>query len=160
MTVRKNLLIVGHAPSPNAIELFEALGRGADSPDIEHVKTQTRSAFACTHEDVLQANALILFTTENFGYMNGALKDFFERIYYPCLQDNKRNEAKPYSLVVKAGQDGTGATQSVLKIVTGLKWREAQPRLLCKGPHAPEFVTQCFEHGFTMAALLDNDIIG
>ncbi|MDG1905245.1 MAG: hypothetical protein P8I38_06440 [Arenicella sp.] len=155
----KSLLIVGHAPSPNAKALVDALLNGAQSDDIEAVHTKLLSPFECDAQDVLAADAIILFTTENFGYMNGALKDFFERIYYPCLQDLKRNEAKPYSLVVRAGLDGTGATESVQRIITGLKWREALPRLLCKGEHDLEFVTLCFEHGFTMAASLDNGII-
>ena len=155
----KKLLIIAHTPSPNTQRLAQAILDGASSSDISGVSAKLCSPFECDAERVLEQDAIILFTTENFGYMNGALKDFFERIYYPCLQDLKRNEAKPYSLVVKAGLDGTGATESVQRIITGLKWREALPRLLCKGEHDLEFVTLCFEHGFTMAASLDNGII-
>ena len=79
----KSLLIVGHAPSPNAKALVDALLNGAQSDDIEAVHTKLLSPFECDAQDVLAADAIILFTTENFGYMNGALKDFFERIYYP-----------------------------------------------------------------------------
>ncbi len=155
----KQLLIVGHAPSSNALAMFDALSLGARSDQVEAVEVISKSPFACEADDVLAADAIILFTTENFAYMNGALKDFFERIYYPCIESPKTNEAKPYSLVVKAGQDGTGATNSVQRIINGLKWREALPTLVCKGPHSSEFVDQCFEHGFTMAASLDNGII-
>ena len=155
----KQLLIIGHAPSPNAQSLCNALLEGAQDKQIETVSSKLKSPFDTTATDVLNANAIILFTTENFGYMNGALKDFFERVYYPCLEQPELNEAKAYSLVVKAGLDGTGATNSVQKIIVGLKWREAAPVLLCKGKYTKDFEAQCYEHAFTVAASLDANLI-
>ena len=90
--------------------------------------------------------------------MSGALKDFFERVYYPCLEADTRNEGKSYSLVIRAGLDGTGTDIAVHKITNGLKWREVQPMLLCHGEHQPVFIDRCRELGMTMAAGLDNDI--
>lgn len=158
-THNKTLLIIGHAPSDNSTLMFDAILAGANLPKKQNVTAIASSPFDVEAEHVQAADAVILFTTENFGYMNGALKDFFERIYYPCLENPESNEAKPYSLIIKAGLDGTGATQSVQKIVTGLKWREAAPLLLCKGPFEQQFVTRCFDHGLYMAALLDADLI-
>ena len=125
----------------------------------EHTHVELLSPFDCDAKRVLRADALILLTTENFGYMSGALKDFFERVYYPCLNDEKRNQAKPYALIIKAGLDGTGTDVSVHKIINGLRWREASPVLLCKGPFKQEFVDQCYELGQTMLAKLEADII-
>lgn len=118
-----------------------------------------KSPFDCDAEAVLAADALILFTTENFGYMSGALKDFFERIYYPCLDDEKRNQAKPFALVIKAGLDGTGTNIAVHKITTGLRWKEVNPLLLCKGDFDESFCEQCHELGQTMQARLEADMI-
>ncbi|NND81579.1 MAG: flavodoxin family protein [Gammaproteobacteria bacterium] len=154
----KKLLIVAHAPSPNTELLAAALLRGTQHPDIENVTCELRSPFDCDAELVLEQDAVVLFTTENFGYMSGALKDFFERIYYPCLEQPKRNESKPFALVVRAGLDGTGTDIAVHKITSGLKWREVQPMLLCHGDHRDEFIQQCEELGLTMAAGLDNGI--
>ncbi|MEZ5450137.1 MAG: hypothetical protein R3E89_14595 [Thiolinea sp.] len=75
-----------------------------------------RTPFEADADDVLAANGIILGTTENFGYMSGALKDFFERIYYPCLE---QTQGLSVALYVKAGLDGTGAC-SVERILTGL----------------------------------------
>jgi len=157
-SLQKQLLIVAHCPSENTRVLAEALHRGATHPDIETVNTELRSPFDCHALDVLSADAVILFTTENFGAMSGAIKDFFERIYYPCLEDELHNEGKPYALVIRAGLDGTGTNIGVHKIITGLKWKEVQATLLCKGDFQNEFVTQCEELGMTIAASLDNDL--
>ena len=155
----KSLLIVAHTPSPNTLKLGKALLRGAQAPEVSGVNAQLRSPFDCDAELVLDSDAIILFTTENFGYMSGALKDFFERIYYPCLEQPGRNEGKPFALVIRAGLDGTGTDIAVHKITTGLKWREAQALLLCHGDYSPEFETQCEELGMTIAASLEAGLI-
>ena len=85
----KRLLIVAHAPSPNTRRLLDAVVRGAGDPDIENVEVTSLSPFDATPDDVLAAQAIILGTTENLGYMSGALKDFFDRIYYPCLEQTQ-----------------------------------------------------------------------
>jgi NAD(P)H-dependent FMN reductase len=83
----KTLLLVAHAPSPNTRALFDAAVAGACDPAINHVRVAAHSPFEVTAEMVLGADALLLGTPENLGYMSGALKDFFDRIYNPCLAD-------------------------------------------------------------------------
>ena len=80
MTQRR-LLIVAHAPSPNTRRLLDAVVEGARSDEIENVEVVVLSPFDAGPEEVLAANAIILGTTENLGYMSGALKDFFDRSY-------------------------------------------------------------------------------
>ena len=155
----KHLLIIAHCPSPNTQAMADAILQGAQSIEAHGLECTLKSPFACDADDVLNADALILFTTENFGYMSGALKDFFERVYYPCLDKPKRNDAKPYSLVIKAGLDGTGTNIAVHKITKGLNWKEVSQTLLCKGAFKQEFIQQCHELGQTIAASLDADII-
>ncbi len=150
----KTLCIICHHPSPNTRSLFEALVRGANHPDCD-VITRALSPFDAKAEDVTHADALILGTTENFGYMSGALKDFFDRIYYPCLE---QTQGKPYALMIRAGIDGTGTKHAVNRIVSGLGWKPVQAELLCKGEFRPEFIDQCEEFGLTMAAGLDAGI--
>jgi len=154
----RKLLIVAHTPSPNTSILAEAIFDGTKTAEIGSVKSTLVSPFDCNAEMVLESDALILFTTENFGYMSGALKDFFERIYYPCLEQPDKNEATPFALVIRAGLDGTGTDIAVHKITSGLKWREVHETLICKGDFKDEFIAQCETLGLTIAASLDNDI--
>ncbi len=148
----KQLLIVGHVPSPNTQILRDAVERGARHPEIEGVEVTALSPFDAGPAHVKAANAIILGTTENLGYMSGALKDFFDRIYYPCLEET---EAKPYVLYLRAGLDGTGTMRAVKSITTGLRWKAVQEPLLCKGEYQDSFEADCEELGTLMAAGLE-----
>ncbi|HLG88748.1 MAG TPA: flavodoxin family protein [Alphaproteobacteria bacterium] len=148
----KRLLIVAHAPSPRTLELREAVLRGASSTDIEGVEIVMRPPLEAGPNDVLAAQAIILGTTENLGYMSGALKDFFDRSYYPCLE---LTQGLPYALYIRAGHDGTGTRRAVESIATGLRWRAVQEPLICRGEFKEEFIGQCEELGMAMAAGLE-----
>ncbi len=149
---KKRLLIVAHAPSPRTKRLRDAVVEGATSDDIENVEVVALAPLDAGPEDVLAASAIILGTTENLGYMSGALKDFFDRSYYPCLE---KTQALPYCLYIRAGHDGTGTRRGVETIVTGLRWRAVQEPLVCRGEWRDAFVEQCRELGAAMAAGLD-----
>jgi len=148
----KRLLVVAHAPSPNTRAMLDAVVEGAGSPDIEGVEVDARSPFDTAPEHVLGAGAIILGTTENLGYMSGALKDFFDRIYYPCLEET---QGLAYALYIRAGHDGTGTRRAVQTIVTGLRWRAVQKPLTCRGAWDEGFVEQYRELGMVMAAGLE-----
>lgn len=152
----KHLLIVAHNPSPNTQKLAKATLRGARHEDIEGVIAQHIPPLQAVAEDVLWADAIILGTTENFGYMSGALKDFFDRIYYPCLE---HTEAMPFAAYIRAGLDGTGTKIAIGKITTGLKWKAVQEPMILHGEYQPEYEMQCEELGMLMAASLESGII-
>ena len=99
--------------------------------------------------DVLAADAIVIGTTENFGAVAGLVKDFFERVYYPCLE---HTQGKPYALYVRAGQDGSGAVRDIERIAAGLRWRAVQPALILVGDYQPRFVDQCEQLGMAMSA--------
>ncbi len=152
----KHLLIVAHIPSDNTRRLRDAVVAGAGSPDIAGIERRVLTPFEAQPGDVLWADALILGTTENLGYMSGALKDFFDRIYYPCLD---LTQGKPYALYIRAGHDGTGTRRGIETIVTGLRWRAVREPLICRGAFQERFIGDCTELGAAVAASLEAGII-
>jgi multimeric flavodoxin WrbA len=155
MSSSKKLLIVAHAPSPNTERLRDAVAEGACDEAVEGVEVSVMSPFDAGPDDVRAADAIILGTTENLGYMSGALKDFFDRTYYPVLEEK---QGLPYCLYVRAGHDGTGTRRAVETIVTGLRWQRVRDDLLCRGDWDDDFVGQCRELGLHMAAGLEAGI--
>lgn len=151
----KQLLIVSNAPSDNTQRLVDAVLMGARHPDIENVSVQFKLPLDASATDVLNCDAILIGTTENFGYMSGLIKDFFERIYYPCLENT---QGKPFALYIRAGLDGTGTRVALEKITTGLRWKAVQPPLILQGEFTDSFLDDCRELGQLMSAGLDADI--
>lgn len=145
----KKLLIVAHAPSPNTTQLAEAVLKGARHPDITEIDSEWIPPLDTQPSDVLAADGIILGTTENLGYMSGALKDFFDRCYYPVLEEKQGLACAVY---IRAGLDGTGTRRALTGILTGLKWREVQQSHLYHGKWQAEFLSQAEELGMAMAA--------
>jgi len=112
-------------------------------------------AFDAGPEDVSWADGALLATPAHFGYMSGALKDFFERVYYPCLE---HTVGLPFALIVKGDTDVEGARASVERITTGMRWRRVLPPLLVVGEVRPQDVEDAAELGATLAAGLAEGI--
>jgi NAD(P)H-dependent FMN reductase len=117
------LLIVHHTPSPSMHTLLESVRAGATDPSITGVEVVVRPALSATVADVLDAEGFVLGTPANLGYMSGALKHFFDTVYYPCLD---ATVGRPYGLYVHGNNDTTGAVNAVKRVVTGLRWKLAQ----------------------------------
>jgi multimeric flavodoxin WrbA len=148
----KNLLIVGHVPSPNTQQLRDAVVAGAESDEVADVNVTVLNPFEAGSAEVLAADGIILGTTENLGYMSGALKDFFDRTYYGVLEEK---QGLPYALYVRAGLDGTGTIRGVETVITGLRWNAIREPLLCKGEWDDQFINDAQELGLLMAAGLE-----
>lgn len=152
----KTLLLVSHTPSPNTERLVNAMCERIAHTQCDNVTMLSSKALATNAETVLSADAIILFTTENLGYMSGALKDFFDRVYYPCLEIK---QGLPTALIIRAGHDGTGTHRAVTTICSGLKWRFIQEPLICRGEWDEKFIEQCSELAEVVAVSLDCGII-
>lgn len=146
------LLVVTHSQTGGTAAMTDALLAGARSDEFDAVEVVWRDALDADVDDVLDSSAIVLGTPENFGYMSGALKHFFDRVYHPCLEHTR---GRPYALFVKASNDGSGAVTSVERIVAGLAWRAVQPPLVVVGRLEDAHLEAAHELGLTMAASLD-----
>ncbi len=155
MTNKRRLLVVYHSQSGSTQKMAEAVQAGAEDPEIVGVETHMMDALQATAEDVLSADALLLGTPENFGYMSGAMKYFLDRIYYACLD---KVDGMPYALFVRAGDDGSGAISSMQRILTGLSVKQVQEPLLIAGEFDERRLADCKELGLTLAAGLEAGI--
>ncbi len=156
MSDTQRLLVVAHAPSPNTERLKDAVMRGATNEDIENVGAVWKPPLEAGPDDVLACDAILMGTTENLGYMSGALKDFFDRTYYSVIEEK---QGLPCGLYIRAGQDGTGTRRAVESIVTGLSWSWSREIVLFHGGWQEEWLDQAEELGMYMAAGLDAGIL-
>jgi multimeric flavodoxin WrbA len=101
--------------------------------------------------DVLAADGFVLGTPANIGYMSGALKHFFDQVYYPCLV---AKPGAPYGLYVHGASDTTGAVRAVRSIAGGLGWQEVSKPVEHTGQVARDTERACYELGATVAANL------
>ncbi|HEX3283563.1 MAG TPA: NAD(P)H-dependent oxidoreductase [Mycobacterium sp.] len=147
----KRLLIVHHTPSPGTRELLEAVLEGTRDPDIEGVDVEVRPALAATIPDMLDADGYLFGTTANFGYMSGALKHFFDTVYYPSLD---HVAGRPYGLWVHGNNDTVGAANAVEKLATGLALAKAADVLEVVGSVDAGVRERAYELGGTLAAML------
>ena len=146
------LLVVSHSKTGGTARMLEAVLDGAHNEEITGVDVVSIPALEAGPDDVRSADAVVLGTPENFGYMSGALKHFFDSVYHEVLDDTR---GLPYGLFVKAGNDGAGTIESVQRIVAGLGWSEFRPPLLAVGEVAAEHLHAAAELGATMAVSLD-----
>ena len=145
------LLVVHHTPSPATRELLEAVISGTKDPDISGVDVVIRPALAATVTDMMEADGYLFGTTANFGYMSGALKHFFDTVYYPVLD---HVAGRPYGLWVHGNNDTVGAVASVDRIVTGLGLVRAADVLDVTGQVDRAVRESAYELGGTLAATL------
>jgi len=149
------LLVVHHTPSPTTRELLEAVLAGANDPEITGVRVRSVPALGATVPDVLAADGYVFGTSANFGYMSGALKHFFDTVYYPCLD---AVAGRPYGLWVHGNNDTAGAVASVQKIVTGLELTQAAAVVEVTGPIDGAVREKCYELGATVAVTVAGEL--
>ena len=150
------LLVVHHSQQGGrGAQALAAVLEGVEEAG-EAVECVTRPALAAGVEDLLAADALLFVTPEYFGYMSGALKDFFDRTYYASAG---RAAGKSYSLLEVCGNDGSGAVRAVERIARGYPLKAAQPPLILREADFPAGLAQARELGATLAAMLEAGLL-
>jgi len=93
----------------------------------EEADTVLKRAEDTSAEDLLAADGYLFAAPENLAALSGAMKEFFDRCYYPVLG---RIEGRPYALMICAGSDGEGAARQAARIAKGWRLRDVQPPLI------------------------------
>lgn len=145
------LLIVHHTPSPATAELLDAVVRGASDPEITGVEVVRRAALAATASDLLSADGVVLGTPANIGYMSGALKHFFDSVYYVCADDTR---GLPYGCWVHGNLGLEGAVRAVGTIADGMGWQQVAATVEVTGAPDRAALDACWELGATVAATI------
>jgi multimeric flavodoxin WrbA len=151
---RRLLIVYGGNPGGRTETLRAAVTGGIrhSSADVE---LRERRALDADADDLLWAEAVILGTPEHFGYMSGALKDFFDRTFYPC---ENRTAGLPWGLFISAGNDGTGTRTAVERIVAGYRWKSVSEPIIVVGDPDAAALARCHDLGATLAAGLATGI--
>ena len=124
------LLVVHHTPSPTLQAVLEAVKEGVAM--VEEVEPTLRPALSAGAADLLGCDGVLLGTPANIGYMSGALKHFFDTVYYPCLD---ATVGLPYGVYVHGNDDTAGALAAIDRITGALRWkRVAAPVSLVGAP--------------------------
>lgn len=125
-----DMLIVHHTPSPAVQSILEAAVAGCRHEGLAAVAVRVEPALSATAADLLDADSVLLITPANIGYMSGALKHFFDTVYYPCLT---ATTGLGWAGIVHGNDDTAGAVRSVERIAGALGWRQVGPTLCLVG---------------------------
>jgi NAD(P)H-dependent FMN reductase len=140
------LLVVHHTPSPSLQAVLEAVREGAAL--VDGVELTVRPALSAGPADVLAADGVVLGTPANIGYMSGALKHFFDTVYYPCLD---ATAGLAYGVYVHGNDDTAGALTSIARITGALRWKQVAAPLSLTGTPGPADLEACRELAATVA---------
>lgn len=131
MTDAPHLLIAWHSRTGGSEALARAAADGAGSASLI-------AANRVVPDDLLAAGGYLFVGPENLAALSGAMKEMFDRCYYPCLG---RLEGRPYATIICAGSDGEGAQRQLDRIATGWRLRRvADPMIVNTDAQTPEAI--------------------
>lgn len=132
----KRLLIVWHSRTGAARAMAHAAAQGAaGEPDVE---VRILAADKAGPGDLLAADGYLFACPENLAAMSGAMKEFFDRNYYPVLE---KLNGRPYAALIAAGSDGSGAARQMARICMGWRLKPiAEPLIVGTRAQAPKAI--------------------
>ena len=155
----KTLLVIHHSMTDGTRQMAQAALEGAMGES--NIAVAGLHAAEAAPEDLLEADGYIFATPENLASMAGVMKDFFDRCYYPLLD---QIQGRPYATMICAGSDGTGAARQIARIATGWRLKPiAEPLIIITNAQTPEAIAapkiisaadlaRCEELGATFSA--------
>lgn len=146
------ILLIHHSPTESTRRIADAALAAAQIPDLAElgeIELVEVAALEPDIEQVLAADAYVLGTTANFGYISGALKHFFDTTYYDTRE---QTAGRPFSYWIHGGYDTTGAQKAMESITTGFGWEKAFEPVTFTGEVGEEHLAQVTEMAATVAA--------
>ena len=140
------VLIVYHTLSGNTEKMAQAFAEGAKS--VQGTEVVIKKAFEATLEDLLACDAVAFGSADYFSYIAGALKDFFDRTYYPS---QGKVAGKPYAAFATGGGGGETALAVLDRLCGSFKFRKAAEGIAVMMSPSPEALVKCKEAGKKLA---------
>jgi len=126
------LLVIWHSRTGGSRALAEAAAEGGGAA------ARLVPAERAEPADLLAAQGYLFVGPENLAALSGAMKEMFDRCYYPCLG---RLEGRPYATIICAGSDGENAQRQLDRIATGWRLRRvADPLIVNTDAQTPEAI--------------------
>ncbi len=143
----KNILFIHHSPSANTIKLSDKIENTLYNFS-QNINFKMLNSLETNTASFNLVDGVIIGTTENFGYMSGLTKDFFDRCYEELKE---KKQGLPIIYYIRAGLDGEGSKLAIDKILTGLRWKQVLPPLIFQGTWSDNYINQVEEYVSTFA---------
>lgn len=140
------VLIVYHTISGNTEKMAKAFEEGAKS--VPGTDVVVKKAFDADLEDLLGCDAVAFGSADYFSYIAGALKDFFDRTYYPSKE---KLDGKPYAAFATSGSGGNNALDVIDRLCGAFKLIKSASGVSAKGEPSSEILAKCREMGAELA---------
>ncbi len=120
-----SLLIVYHSRTNGTQQMAAAAyGAAQEDADVRLIRAEDANP-----EDLLTSVGYLFASPEYLASLSGAMKEFFDRCYYPVLG---KLEGRPYAQMICAGSDGENAVRQLARIATGWRLKAVQsPLIIC-----------------------------
>jgi multimeric flavodoxin WrbA len=148
LCVVAKILILYHSQRGNTEKLARAIAQGVR--ETENATAILKPAADAGTQDLKECDGFVICSPEYFGYMAGAIKDFFDRTYEE-LKDDAGMYRKPFSVVISAGNDGSGALMHIERICKGYRFKKIQEPIISRDQATTEMVERCVILGRTIA---------
>lgn len=140
------VLIVYHTLSGNTEMMAQAFAEGAKS--VQGTEVVIKKALDATLEDLLECDAVAFGSADYFSYIAGALKDFFDRTYYPS---QGKVAGKPYAAFATGGRGGETALGVLDRICSSFKFKKIVEGVAAVRSPSPEILAKCRDAGKKLA---------
>jgi multimeric flavodoxin WrbA len=99
-------------------------------------------------EDLLGCDAIAFGSADYFSYIAGALKDFFDRTFYPS---KGKVVGKPYAAFATGGRGGDIALAVIDRLCDSFKLKKVVDSVSIAGMPSAEILVKCRDVGVKLA---------